>query len=50
MNNQHSHAINYLGLMAKESGKPTLALTYVALLNDVHELAVNQFELSGSGN
>ena len=35
MNSQHSQAIYYLGLMAKENGKRTLALTKVALLNDL---------------
>ena len=48
MNSQHSQAIYYLGLMAKESGKHTLALTYVALLNDLDAAVATELELKNS--
>ena len=48
MNSQHSHAIYYLGLIAKESGKHTLALTYVALLNDLDAAVATELELKNS--
>ncbi len=35
MNSQHSQALHYLGLMAEERGEHTLALTYVAMMNDL---------------
>ncbi len=46
MNNQHSQAIYYLGLVAEESGKHTLALNNVALLNDLDETAATQLKLA----
>jgi cytochrome c-type biogenesis protein CcmH/NrfG len=46
MNNQHSQAIYYLGLMAEESGKRTLALTNVALLNDLDETVATQLKVA----
>ena len=46
MNSQHSQAIYYLGLMAKESGKRTLALTKVALLNDLDTTAASQLKFA----
>lgn len=45
MNSQHTQALYYLGLMAEESGKHTLALTYVALLNNLDEAIASQLEL-----
>ena len=36
----------YLGLMAKESGKRTLALTKVALLNDLDTTAASQLKFA----
>ncbi len=51
MNSQHSHAVYYLGLMAKESGKHALALTYVAMRNDLEGTAVtSELDLKVSGN
>ncbi len=46
MNNHHSQAIYYLGLMAQESGKRTLALTKVALLNDLDTTAASQLKFA----
>jgi hypothetical protein len=46
MNNQHSQAIYYLGLMAEESGEHTLALTNVALLNDLDETVATQLKVA----
>lgn len=46
MNNQHSQAIYYLGLMAEASGKHTLALTNVALLNDLDETVATQLKVA----
>lgn len=50
MNNQHSQAIYYLGLMAEESGKHTLALTYVSMLNDLDEAVATQLEFISYGH
>ena len=44
MNSQHSQAIYYLGLMAKESGRRTLALNKLALLNDLDTTAASQLK------
>ena len=46
MNQHHSQAIYYLGLMANESGKRTLALTKVALLNDLDTTAASQLKFA----
>ena len=45
MNHQHSQAIFYLGLMAEKSGKHSLALTKVALLNNFDEATASQLKL-----
>ena len=45
MNKHHSQAIYYLGLMAKESGKKRLALTNLALLNNLDATAASQLKL-----
>ena len=44
MNRHHSQAIYYLGLMANESGKRTLALTKVDLLNDLDTEVASQLK------
>ncbi len=46
MNNQHSQAIYYLGLIAEESGKHTLALADVALLNNLDETVATELKLA----
>ena len=46
MNRHHSQAIYQLGLMANESGKRTLAMTKVALLNDLDATAASQLKLA----
>ena len=46
LNSHHSQAIYYLGLMAKESGKRTLALTKLALLNDLDTTAASQLKFA----
>ena len=46
MNRHHSQAIYYLGLMANESGKRTLALNKLALLNDLDTTAASQLKLA----
>ena len=46
MNRHHSQAIYYLGLMANESGKRTLALTKVALLNDLDTEVASQLKFA----
>jgi len=46
MNNQHSQAIYYLGLIAEENGKHIEALTNVALLNNLDADAADQLRLA----
>ena len=45
MNHQHAQAIYYLGLMAEKSGKPSLALTKVAELDNFDETTARQLKL-----
>jgi len=45
MNHQHSQAIFYLGLMAEKSGKHSLALTKVAMLNNFDVATASQLKL-----
>jgi len=46
MNNQHSQAIYYLGLIAEANGKRMEALTNVALLNNLDVDAADQLKLA----
>jgi tetratricopeptide (TPR) repeat protein len=45
MNHQHSQAIYYLGLMAVKSGNHALALTNVAMLDNLDEATATQLKL-----
>jgi len=46
INNQHSQAIYYLGLIAEENGKHIEALSNVALLDNLDATAANQLKLA----
>ena len=46
MNHQHSQAIYYLGLMAEKSGNHALALTNVAMLDNLDEATATQLKLA----